>query len=136
VGEVIGVKYQTIQKYEKDEVELKLSHLVAIAAFFKVGVGYFFEDNYQAPPCLITNHDPHAAELGMAKDVLASNTHYADSLKMNIHSFHKAVEKERALEMRVAHVEKTLEDLSPPGGALPFVKHSDSSMKRKRKLPE
>jgi len=136
VGKILGVPHQSVQKYEKDKTEMRPSQIMTLCELFDVAPSYFF-DEPSSPDNLRLHHGgPHAPELKMAQEVLDSNTHYADSLKMNIHSFHKAVEKERALEMRVAHVEKKLEDLSPPGGALPFVKHSDSSMKRKRKLPE
>lgn len=136
LGELLDVPYQSVQRYEKDLTELRTGQIIKLCERFGVAPSYFFDEPASQDIPRLHHGGPHAPELDMAKEVLDSNTHYADSLKMNIHSFHKAVEKERALEMRVAHVEKKLEDLSPPGGALPFVKHSGSSTKRKRKLPE
>ena len=44
LGELLGITFQQIQKYEKGSNRVGASRLQAIASILNVSVGYFFED--------------------------------------------------------------------------------------------
>src|SRR5574344_1307577 len=47
LGDVIGVSFQQIQKYEVCHNKIAVDYLVKFAEFFNVGLDYFFQDYYK-----------------------------------------------------------------------------------------
>lgn len=87
------------------------------------------------PSCLAAHELPfdneHLALAKKAIDVIKSKTHYADSLIMNIESFHAAVVSEKTLEARLAAVERSLQRGGPPQAG----QHTGNASSQKKSLP-
>jgi transcriptional regulator with XRE-family HTH domain len=125
VAKKLGLdSYQAIQKYEKDKSLPNINQIKQLASIYEVSPCYLMFDD-AAEMEKVCLREESSEEIQKAKKVLASNTHYAKSLKMNIDSFYTGMETEQSLERRVRDLENKMERfITDAGGGSesPFAK--------------
>lgn len=85
--------------------------ILSMAELFKVNPGYLLMKSQQKH--LTPEHEKQSdrEEMQMALDVLGSDTHYADSLRKNIRSFHRAIDDKRRLHSEIDELHRENNEL-------------------------
>ena len=110
-ADLINISGGNLNGLEKHKYEPSYQTIIKILEYFKVnsfwlltgeGDPYIYKDT-------IPDADPFRELLLMTREILGSESEYAESLSANIKSFHRAVETEKKLvnhEKRLSNLEK------------------------------
>ena len=119
IAEEIGLSGADFSKRKKNKTNTLLALITEWGINQKLNINWLLTGNGpqrlpgpEAAPSIETHDpDPETADLiAMTRKIIASNTGYAHSLKMNIRSFYDAVETQQRiqnLEQRMAEMEKS-----------------------------
>lgn len=126
----IGYSRSYISKIEKGKVSKPDERMLIIISqtfgcslmWLKTGAGNMYgHAHHSVHETSAMYVSPHKDLLRQAQDVLASNTHLADSLAANIRSFHRAMKEADDLKKEVGDLKSRMDELerdrSPDPGA-------------------
>ena len=110
----------------------RIDHLLRICEEFSVNLDWILKGegpiyNKDRPTGLVAKTEAtylttEAALIEMTKEILASRTHYADSLAANIHSFYKGLQTELEYGRRLAQLEARMDRDACPSEEVPTAK--------------
>lgn len=132
IADILSISKQQVSNLSLGKSELSRQYIRKLVKHYDLPWDYFYIDEKPSMEAH-ENHIPYEKDqpgktersdiITMAIQILTSGTHYENSLKANINSFYKAIEKEKVLEIRIAHLEQTIKKL--PSGNMEEIDLAD-----------